>query len=52
MSLKAALEQIERHHDFKLGKKSKSRKWMKKMRNKWLRRQKDPNTKYRKGWEY
>lgn len=52
MGLKAALEQIERHLD---GKKSHSRKWMKRMRNKWLRRTKTeeiPNTKLRKGWEY
>ena len=52
MSLKRTLEAIERHLD---GGKSHSRKWMKKMRNKWLRRTKIdeiPNTKLRKGWEY
>jgi len=44
MSLKGALEKIElrgkRYH-----------KWLKRARNKWLRRQKEPNLKYRKGWE-
>lgn len=52
MSLKNALEKIERHFD---NGKSRSRKWAKKMRNKWLRRHKleeIPNTKLRKGWEY
>lgn len=51
MSLKNCLEQIEHLERF-LGRKSHSRKWMKRMRNKWLRKQKEPNTRYRRGWEY
>ncbi len=46
------LEQIEHHFD---GGKSKSRKLMKKFRNKWLRKTKiedDVPVKYRRGWEY
>ena len=52
MSLQKGLEQIE-HHFHKWGRNSK--KWTKKMRNKWLRRTKKleiPNTKIRKGYEY
>jgi len=54
MSLKGRIEQIE-HLDRWLGKKSHSRKWLKKVRNKWLRRYtryEVPPTRLRKGWEY
>jgi hypothetical protein len=54
MSLKGNLEQIEHLERF-LGHKSHSRKWYKKVRNKWLRQhsiEDIPNIKLRKGWEY
>lgn len=52
MSLKGRLEQIEHHLDRG---KSKSRKDLKRIRNKFLRQTKiedHPQAKLRKGWEY
>ena len=54
MSLKGNLEQVE-HTEPTTSKDSKRRNWMKKVRNRWLRRTNKkliPNTKLRKGWEY
>ena len=54
MSLKGRIEQIE-HLDRRLGRKSHSRKWLKRARNRWLRRyplEDIPPTRLRKGWEY
>lgn len=54
MSLQKGLEQIE-HLERTFKGKSHSRKWMKKFRNRWLRRinkKQIPNTKIRKGYEY
>lgn len=54
MSLKGRMEQIEHLERF-FGGKSYSRKWLKKVRNRWLRRTKKtlkPQTKRYVGWEY
>lgn len=55
MSFRGNLEQIEHWFRPTTSKDSKRRKWMKKVRNKWLRRTNKtqiPDTKLRKGWEY
>lgn len=54
MSLQKGLEQIEPNLRKKTreGKPKKSSKWYKLFRNRWLRRQKDPNIRLRKGYEY
>lgn len=54
MSLKSCLEKIE-HFERRWGGKSHSRKWLKKVRNRWMRRFKKtdiPQTKRYVGWEY
>lgn len=62
MSLQSGLQQIEHLECFILKDKSKpykdlsySRKWLKKTRNRWIRRFNKyviPPMKYRRGWEY
>lgn len=62
MSLQSGLQQIEHLEQSVFKDKNKpykclsySRKWLKKARNRWLRRVNKllkPNTKYRKGWEW
>ena len=54
MSLKRQLEQLEGHFDYKDKRSTmRNRRYIKKARNKWIRRSVLPNAhKIRKGWEY